>query len=112
MSEVQIQIDLMTERLGHMEGFRVKKMFGGASLYSKEVVFCMITSAGIPHFRVGPGNIEDYKNAGQSAFAPMMKKGRGQMPYYTIPKEVMSDQNQLEEWAGKAVMAAQLAKKK
>lgn len=114
MNPVEIQLQVFTERLGHLEGFRSRKMFGGASLYSEEVVFCMITKAGIPHFRIGDNNLQDYLDAGQKPFSPgdgkgKMKKG-GKMPYYTIPEEVMADQIKLEAWAAKAITASKKAK--
>lgn len=112
MNPVELQIEELTDRLGHMPGFRHKKMFGGASLYSDEVVFCMITRNGTPHFRIGPSNIVDFENAKQKPFAPGGKHGDQTMPYYTIPADVMDDQVQLEHWAAKAVTAAKEAKKK
>ena len=112
MNPVELQIEELSERLGHMPGFRHKKMFGGASLYSDDVVFCMITRNGIPHFRIGPSNLSDFEKAGQKAFAPGGKHGDKTMPYYTIPSDVMDDQLQLEKWASKAVKAAKEAKKK
>lgn len=111
MNPVEIQIEEMTQRLGHLSGFRSKKMFGGASLYSDEVVFCMITRSGVPHLRVGPSNIQDYERAKQRAFVPGGKHGDMSMPYYTIPESVMEDQIQLEVWAGKAIVAAKEAKR-
>ena len=112
MSPVELQIEELSGRLGHMPGFRFKKMFGGASLYSDEVVFCMITRNGTPHFRIGPSNLPDYEKAGQKPFAPGGKHGDKAMPYYTIPANVMEDQVELEKWASKAVVAAKEAKKK
>jgi TfoX/Sxy family transcriptional regulator of competence genes len=87
-------------------------MFGGASLYSQEVVFCMITREGRPHFRIGPSNLDDFIAAGQVPFKPGGKYGDGEMPYYTIPQYVMDDQILLEEWAANAIVAAKAAKKK
>ncbi|MDX1686080.1 MAG: TfoX/Sxy family protein [Saprospiraceae bacterium] len=110
MKPVDEALDMLVPRFSHLPGFKYRKMFGGASLYSDGLVFCLITNEGIPHFRIADSNIQDYIDAGQEAFSPKMKNAKGVMPYYTIPEEVIEDQLKLEEWAEKAIRAAREAK--
>ena len=111
--EVDQVIEQVQGHLGHLPGFRFKKMFGGASIYSDDVVFCMITREGVPHFRIGPGNLQDFKDEDQVPFAPKTKSKKLQpMPYYTVPSELWEDQRKLEVWVGKAISEAKAAKKK
>ena len=109
---VDEQIQRVTASLSHLDGFRIKKMFGGASVYSEEVVFCMITRDGIPHFRIGEENIEEYKVAGMKPFAPKGRQSKMIMPYYTVPEGLWEDQEKLEQWVEKALVEAKSAKKK
>ncbi len=112
MNDLDSTISLVSDALSHLSGFRVKKMFGGASVYSDDVVFCMITSEAIPHFRIGAGNLTDFQSEGMEPFVHISKKGkRTEMPYYTIPERLWSNQKELETWVQKSVAEAVRAKK-
>ena len=112
MNNLDSTIDYVSEALGHMSGFRVKKMFGGASVYSNDIVFCMITDKAIPHFRIGPGNLPDFESEGMEPFVHISKKGkRTEMPYYTVPERLWSNQEELEIWVQKSIEEAIKAKK-
>lgn len=86
-----------------------RKMFGGVGIYIDGIFCALIASSNTFYLRVGPKNIEDFKQAGMQQFPA--KKGAG-MPYYEVPEEVLEDPSTLGEWAVRAKEAALVAKTK
>ncbi len=86
-----------------------RKMFGGVGVYVDRVFCAIISSSNTFYLRVGPNNIEDFKQAGMQKFPG--GKGAG-MPYYEVPEDVLEDSSSLDEWAARAKDAAAAAKKK
>lgn len=86
-----------------------RKMFGGVGVYIDGIFCAIISSSNTFYLRVGPNNIEDYKQAGMQKFPG--GKGAG-MPYYEVPEDVVEDSSTLDEWAHRAKEEALAAKKK
>jgi len=79
-----------------------KRMFGGAGLYLDGSFFALIADD-VLYFKVDDTNKADYLNAGTAPFKPF---GTYEMSYYEVPADVLEDDEQLKEWAQKAVVAA------
>jgi DNA transformation protein len=79
-----------------------KRMFGGAGLYLEGSFFALIADDAL-YFKVDDTNKADYLNAGTGPFKPF---GSYAMSYYEVPADVLEDEEQLKEWALKAVTAA------
>lgn len=87
---------------------RARAMFGGFGIYLDDVIVGLIAWDRL-FFRVGDGNLADYRRAGS---APFTYEGRGgkpvEMAYREVPAEVQAEPRRLAEWAVKA-RAASLA---
>lgn len=86
-----------------------RKMFGGVGVYLDGVFCAIISSSHTFYLRVGPRNIDDFKNVGMQKFPG--GKGAG-MPYHEVPEDVLDGSSILREWAGRAKVAALAARKK
>ena len=86
-----------------------RKMFGGVGIYVDDVFCAMVSSSNRFYLRVGPDNIDDFKQAGMEKFPG--GKGAG-MPYYEVPEEVLEEASDLADWAARARSAAVAAKSK
>ncbi len=101
--------EYVLEQLVDSGEITTRKMFGGIGIYVDDVFCSCISSKSIFYLRVGPSNIEDFKELGMAKFPG--GKGAG-MPYYEVPEEVLEDSGVLSEWVAKAKIAAIAAKKK
>ena len=79
-----------------------KRMFGGAGLYHNGLFFALIADD-VLYFKVDDENTTDYLSAGTGPFKPY---GSYAMSYYEVPADVLEDEEQLNEWARRAVTAA------
>lgn len=80
-----------------------KSMFGGYGISESGIMFALIDSAGVPHFRVDQTTEETYVEAGSSKHA--------RMPYWSVPEDALSDNKLLIERAKEALDVARRAKK-
>jgi len=81
----------MQNRLAGIGDIRVKKMFGGYGVFEGDKMFALIDSSGRVFFKVDDTNRARYEQAGSEKHA--------RMPYFSVPGEVLGDDDQLEEWA-------------
>ena len=92
--------------LSDLEPLRVKRMFGGAGIYSGELFFAILVDNEL-YLKVDDANRADYESRGLAPFSYEMKSGRtGTMSYYPPPPEVLEERDALVQWALKAVDAA------
>ncbi len=75
-----------------------RKMFGGYGVFESGVMFALITSEGTVHFKVNDSNLERFEKAGSQK--------HGRMPYYSVPDEVLQNQNSLCDWASLSIKIA------
>ncbi len=68
-----------------------RKMFGGYGVFENGVMFALITPEGTVHFKVNESNLERFEKAGSQK--------HGRMPYYSVPDEILQNQNSLYDWA-------------
>ena len=97
--------------LGQISGAGVithRKMFGGVGIYVDGTFCAIIGSSNRFYLRVGPNNIDAFKNENMEKFSG--GKGAG-MPYYEVPEHVVEDPATLAHWAMQARDAAIEAKK-
>ncbi|NNL13130.1 MAG: TfoX/Sxy family protein [Acidimicrobiia bacterium] len=93
----------LVDALASLGDVTSKKMFGGYGIFGDGVMFALIDSAGIPHLRTDESTTPQFEDAGS------VKHSR--MPYWSIPEAVLSDDEQLTEWATEAFEVAKAAKK-
>ncbi len=100
--------DYVVEQMQEAGDISSRKMFGGLGIYLDGTFCAIVGSSDRFYLRVGPGNIDDFKNAGMPQFPG--GKGKG-MPYYEVPLDVLEDPSELADWARKARDEAAAAKK-
>ncbi len=72
-----------------------RKMFGGAGIFADGSMFALIDSAARLHFKVGESNRGRYEKAGSEK--------HGRMPYYSLPDDVLADDDELLAWARESI---------
>ena len=88
----------LLEQLSLITGVTSKKMFGGHGIFCDKKMFGMITAKGGMFLKVDDSNRADYEEKGSTK--------HHRMPYYSIPSEILEDQDLLIEWAGKSIEIA------
>ncbi len=110
MSVSDDYIKFVIDQLSPLGDIKVKRMFGGAGIYSDGLFFAIIENDTL-RFKVDDTNQADFEKAGMEPFKPYKNK-KEIMRYYEVPIEVLEDNVALEEWGLKAINVARTAKKK
>lgn len=104
-------IEYTKDLLRGLGPLRVKRMFGGAGIYCRELFFAILVDDEL-YLKVDDRNRADYARLGIKPFTYEMKNGRtATMSYYPVPADVLDDPDLLSTWARKALDAARNAKK-
>jgi DNA transformation protein and related proteins len=102
-------IAFVQDLLADFEPLRIKRMFGGAGIYSGDLFFAILVEDAL-YLKVDDGNREPYQARGIQPFAYEGKDGRrATMSYYPVPPELLDDPNALAPWARQAIDAARRA---
>ncbi|MGF1612862.1 MAG: TfoX/Sxy family protein [Gammaproteobacteria bacterium] len=105
-------INYVQDLLQDFAPLRVKRMFGGAGVYSGNLFFAIIADDEL-YLKVDHQNRTDYEAQGLQPFTYMMKGGKtATMSYYPLPADVLEDTDGLRDWVRKALAAAHRAKHK
>lgn len=86
----------IVERLAPLGPVKWKKMFGGAGIFLNGKMFALVNHDGYAHLKVNDTNRDRYESAGCTRFCTM--------PYYSIPEDVLADDDRLLEWAEASVL--------
>jgi DNA transformation protein len=87
-------------------------MFGGYGIYLDGMMVAIVAHD-VLMLRTDDENRPDYEARGLEPFRPFPDKMSAMMPYYTVPDDVLEDQDAFLEWAGRsreAALRAQAAK--
>lgn len=94
----------IVDQLSESPEFTQKKMFGGVGFFHNGKIFGAIMKD-VFRLKTDDSNVEDYTSRGMGKF----EHGRGSMPYYEVPLEVLEDKKELSHWVKKSIA---LSKKK
>ena len=96
------------EPLGVVE---IKRMFGGAGVYSAGVMFALIADEEL-YLKVDEVLKAELKDEGSGPFVFQMKDGKsGEMNYWRMPTAAMDDSEEACDWARRAISVALAAAK-
>ena len=95
-SASDISAENIKDRLADLGDIRVKKMFGGYGIFEQDKMFGLIDSQGVVYFKIDESNLAKFEEAASAKHA--------QMPYYSVPEDVLNNDTLLEEWAGISIM--------
>ena len=97
-------LDYLLGQLKGLGGVEARRMFGGLGLYSRGTFFGLLYKDRL-YFKTDETTRPEYEARGSEGFRP--RPGVNvQMTYYTVPAEVLEDEDELVRWAQKAVTAA------
>ena len=107
MSVSEQYIEFIRDLLAGFEPLRIKRMFGGAGVYSGDLFFAILVEDTL-YLKVDDGNRDEYEVQGIRPFAYEKKEGRtATMSYYPVPAELLDDPDALAPWVRRAMDAAQ-----
>jgi DNA transformation protein and related proteins len=97
-------LDYLLGQLKGLGGVEARRMFGGLGLYNRGTFFGLLYKDRL-YFKTDETTRPEYEARGSEGFRP--RPGVNvQMTYYTVPAEVLEDEDELVLWAQKAVTAA------
>ena len=100
-------IEFIHDLLADFEPLRIKRMFGGAGVYSGDLFFAILAEDTL-YLKVDDGNRREYEALGIQPFSYVRKDGRmATMSYYPVPSEILDNPDALTPWARQAIDAAQ-----
>ena len=109
MSVSDHYIAFVQDLLAGFAPLRIKRMFGGAGIYSGDLFFAILVEDTL-YLKVDDGNREPYRARGIQPFSYEGKNGRrATMNYYPVPSELLDDPDALAPWARQAIDAARRA---
>ncbi len=101
MTVNEIFLDYISGILSKLEGFHVKKMFGGAGLYMDNKIFGIVYESDL--YLKTDSTIEgDFIEKGMGRFIPYPNR-KMTMPYFEVPPEVLEDDDELLEWSRRSL---------
>jgi DNA transformation protein and related proteins len=92
----------------------VKRMFGGAGIWSDGLMFALVFDGAI-FLKVDDASIPDFEREGSRQFVYTRAKspgrvGRASLSYWRLPERLYDDPDELAVWAGRALAIAQRKK--
>lgn len=102
-------LDFVAELFAPLGGVAVRRMFGGAGVYSRGVMFGLVADDTL-YLKADAETKADYEAYGMG---PFVYDGKGKpitMSYWQLPAEVVDDPEQAVAWARKALTVARAQK--
>ncbi len=92
----------------------VKRMFGGAGIWSDGLMFALVFDGAI-FLKVDETSIPDFEREGSQAFVYTRAKspgrvGHASLSYWRLPERLYDDPDELAVWAGRALAIAERKK--
>jgi DNA transformation protein len=93
------------EQLAGIGRLTSRRMFGGVGIYCGGLFFALIFADQL-YFKVNDTSRSEYEKRGMQRFRPYADRPHLSMTYYTVPVDVLEDNEQILEWGRRAVAAA------
>ena len=101
--EYRAFIEDLVEPLGHVS---TRRMFGGLGFFYRGLMFALIVND-VLHFKVDEENRSDFEVLDMEPFSYIRKgKKRGLKSYWTVPVDVLDNEDEFLVWSRKAVDVA------
>ncbi len=97
--------DYLMDRLAPLGAPSYRFMFGGYGIYVDGLLIGIVADD-VLMLRADDENRPDYEARGIGPFQPYPEKGMSTMPYFSVPDDVLEDQDELIQWAEKSREAA------
>jgi DNA transformation protein len=99
--------DFVLDQLQELEDVEARRMFGGYGLYQDETFFGILHKDKL-YFKVDESTLAEYRKRKMRPFRPNVKQTL--KSYYQVPVDVIEDNDELCEWAKKAIRCQQSKK--
>lgn len=97
----------LKEQLAPLGLITIRRMFGGAGVYADGQIFALLSDDRI-YFKADDGNRADFAAAGLGPFTYARGDGEAMLAsYWQAPERLLDDNDEMLQWARKAVAAAQ-----
>jgi len=103
-------LDYLKDLLSWLPQLRIKRMFGGAGLYSDDLFFA-IADDGDLYLKADGQSVDFYLDGGSEQFTYESKGKLSRMNFWLVPAEVIEDTDALQRWVSVAMDAALRARK-
>ena len=98
--------EYVLELLEPIGSLRTSHFFGGIGIYYGSVQFAMMMGNSL-YFVVDESTRKKFEQAGMQPFSYLTKKGRIQVrKYFELPEDVLTDAEQLRQWAQESIQVA------
>lgn len=97
-------VTYVMELLGPLGAVTGRKMFGGYGIWEDGDMFALLDSGSTLHFKVDDATRARYVDAGSEQFMTM--------PYWSVPVDVLEDDEALHTWARDAMAVGHATAKK
>ena len=94
-NDASISSELLIDKLPSIEGITSKKMFGGYGIFHDGKMFSLVNSKGEIYLKADDTIVSKFEDAGATQ--------HGKMPYFSLPKSVLLDQEILVLWAKESI---------
>lgn len=98
-------VRFVEDRLRPLGDVDVRAMFGGYGVYRSGLMFALIAEDEL-YFKTDDLNREEYLRKGCAPFTYEMKGKERKIAYYTVPLDVLEDDQELYQWGERAYKAA------
>ncbi len=98
-------LEYLKEQLEWLPHLYARRMFGGAGFYSDELFFAIATDDGL--YLKGDGESEGiYQEGGGERFTYEAKGKTSRMNFWSVPADVLEDEDVLHRWVNIALETA------
>lgn len=94
-NEGTLTAELLMEKLVVIPEISHKKMFGGYGIFCEGKMFGLVNSKGQAYFKANDSNKVQFENCDSHQHS--------KMPYFSVPDEILMDQDKLVEWAKSSI---------
>ena len=92
--------DFVLDQLQGLDDIEARRMFGGFGLYQEETFFAIVHKGRL-YFKIDDVTVGEYRKRSMKPFRPNPRQTLKN--YYQVPAEILEDDDQLCDWAKKAV---------
>lgn len=96
----------LEERLSALPELEIRRLFGGAGLYSQGTMFGILHSQRV-YLKTSEATAGEFLERGMAPFRP--PSGRVLSSYHEVPGEILEDEGELLAWARRALQVAEAA---
>jgi len=103
-------LDYLQDLLAWLPQLRIKRMFGGAGLYSGDRFFA-IAVAGELYLKADAQSVEFYRQGGGEPFRYDAKGNSRRLNFWSVPADIIEEPEALRRWVDEALDTALRARR-